>query len=58
MVEIAVLIGPCGVKKTKIIAPRGDHARGFELYERILPFVEKIDESLCLDSPCAPNESL
>lgn len=46
MTEIAVLIGPKGVRKTQIFAKPGDHAEGFKLYEKALPGIRLIDAAM------------
>ena len=46
MVEIAVLVGPEGVRKTQIYCDPDRHAEGFSLYEKILPTIREINMAL------------
>ena len=51
MIEIAVLIGPEGVRKTQIFVNPGDHSKGFDLYEKVLPGIRQIDTALKVENP-------
>lgn len=51
MTEIAILVRAGGVRKTQIIAPPGEHAEGFSLYERLLPHIRRINDELTTPAP-------
>lgn len=56
MIEIAIIVGPGGVRKTQIAAPQGEHTEGFRLYERLLPYIRRINAELSDGKFQAPED--